>query len=69
MFSSSRCNVVVPGIGAQSTFLCQQPGQRDLVRCGVFLPSHSLQQIDERVIRLAILGIEPRDRREDPSTQ
>ena len=42
--------------------LRQQPGKRDLARCRVFALRHSLEEIDDCLIRLSILGVETRQR-------
>lgn len=52
MFSSKRCNFVVPGIGTIHGFTSQQPGDRDLSGCRLLLFCDAAEQINQGLIRL-----------------
>src|SRR5258708_17492346 len=60
-FSSRRCSLVVPGIGAIHGFFAKQPSERDLSRCCLLLFRESTEQINQRLVGFTILWVKARD--------
>jgi hypothetical protein len=59
-FSSSRCSLVVPE-WEQSTASCKQPSRCELSRCCLLLLREFTEQINQRLVRLAVLRLKAWD--------